>query len=114
MSILIDRSGVAYESKTPRFRLCDNQNYSTLQWFPQNQNVLMVNARPRRLFGPHGSGPEDDGHEGKGGAGMLIALVVGYKFGVWATVQTMKRLAEQKLTAAEFRQYQELLFKVYE
>ena len=49
-----------------------------------------------------------------GGAGMLIALVVGYKFGVWATVQMMKRLAEQKLTAAEFRQYQELLFKVYE
>ncbi len=49
-----------------------------------------------------------------GGAGMLIALVVGYKFGTWATVQTMKRLAEQKLTAAEFRQYQELLFKVYE
>jgi hypothetical protein len=49
-----------------------------------------------------------------GGAGMLIALVVGYKFGVRATVQTMKRLAEQKLTAAEFRQYQELLFKVYE
>lgn len=49
-----------------------------------------------------------------GGAGMLIALVVGYKFGVWATVQTMKRLAEQKLTAAEFRQYQELLFKVHE
>ena len=45
---------------------------------------------------------------------MLIALVVGYKFGVWATVQMMKRLAEQKLTAAEFRQYQELLFKVYE
>ncbi len=49
-----------------------------------------------------------------GGAGMLIALAVGYKFGVWATVQTMKRLAEQKLTAAEFYQYEALMFKVYE
>ena len=48
------------------------------------------------------------------GVGMLIALVAGYKLGTWATVQTMKHLAEQKLTAAEFRQYQELLFKVYE
>ena len=49
-----------------------------------------------------------------GGAGMLIALAVGYKFGVWATLQTMKRLAEQKLTTAEFYQYEALLFKVYE
>lgn len=49
-----------------------------------------------------------------GGAGMLIALAVGYKFGVWAAVETMRRIAEQKLTAAEFCQYETLLFKVYE
>ena len=49
-----------------------------------------------------------------GGAGMPIALFVGFKLGAWAAVETMRRIAERKLTAAEFRQYQELLFKVYE
>ena len=49
-----------------------------------------------------------------GGAGMLVALAVGFKLGAWAAVETMRRIAKQKLTAAEFYQYEALLFKVYE
>ncbi len=49
-----------------------------------------------------------------GGAGMLIALAVGWHFGVKTAFATMRDIARRKLNDAEYGEFLRLLDKVEE